>query len=376
MIVLAVFWPHVKPRIYLATKKLLSSVSKPFRIDDGHKSNISEIRNKNLNSAYPKLISKRLNRLVSSKEVKCRDKIFDVFIERLHNDQSEIKKIRYYTIINIDNLLFLLFLPLPLSLPLSLSLKTPLRSLHRSVEGFSQSRITQKQEPSFASGGASLIASSSSSEQLDHLARGQHIPGTNLNYRQQEQQSSTLLSIYTACIIVLVIYTMMKALGARLNGGTLDQNTFINHSSRSKQDTKSSLDKRKLARMSREERIRELIRQHGGKNVSTAIKFLATELEKEKKSLVKNLSQAGMFRCLCNCHHSGSTGNNNLGRENFEENPQSCKIEDNQMRDEAPTTNTHKGGDQSMPKLSEQANYQQPIIRERKKPTEEVSKNK
>lgn len=168
----------------------------------------------------------------------------------------------------------------------------------------------------------------------------------------------------------------MKALGARLNDRTLDQNIYTSRFSRSKQDTKSSLDKRKLARMNREERIRELIRQHGGKNVSTAIKFLATELEKEKKSLVKNLSQAETFRCLCNCHHTGSISNNNSGREGFEKNLQSCKNEDdNQMRAETRITNTQKDEDQSMPKLSEQADNQQPIPRARKKPTKEPATN-
>lgn len=89
-------------------------------------------------------------------------------------------------------------------------------------------------------------------------------------------------------------------------------------------------DKRKLARMSREERIRQLILRHGGKNVSTAIRFLASELEKQKQSLfhslvneTNNKSQNGGLtnigqdepdeqagHCECACHHHYQANDN------------------------------------------------------------------
>lgn len=188
-----------------------------------------------------------------------------------------------------------------------------MRSVYRSVEGFSQSKLTHYKEPSFASE-SSLFSSSLSSEQLDHFIRSQHKLGATTNYHHQQQQSSTLLSIYTACIIALIIYTLMKGLGARFNdkfgrrAGIYQSNYHCSRSNREERDIRSTVDKRKLTRMSRGERIRELIRQHGGKNVSSAIKFLATELEKQKQSLLENLSHERSI-CSCHCHYTGDLGN-------------------------------------------------------------------
>lgn len=63
----------------------------------------------------------------------------------------------------------------------------------------------------------------------------------------------------------------------------------------------SWLDKRRLSSMSREERVRQLILRHGGRNVSTAIRYLAAELNKHKQQL---LAGQDLFNtCACTCHH-------------------------------------------------------------------------
>lgn len=83
-------------------------------------------------------------------------------------------------------------------------------------------------------------------------------------------------------------------------------------------------DKRKLARLSRGERVRRLIKHHGGRNVSSAIRFLACELGKQKRQLFESLlaEQAAMAiaspmdvpvvepsagECGCPCHGVGET---------------------------------------------------------------------
>lgn len=52
--------------------------------------------------------------------------------------------------------------------------------------------------------------------------------------------------------------------------------------------------------MSREERVRQLILRHGGKNVSTAIRYLAAELNKHKLQLLAQHNLTNI--CNCSCH--------------------------------------------------------------------------
>lgn len=67
-------------------------------------------------------------------------------------------------------------------------------------------------------------------------------------------------------------------------------------------------------KLTREERLRELILQHGGKNVSSAVRFIIEELKKQKHSLVNNESNKGsqqesfndLCSCSCSCHISHS----------------------------------------------------------------------
>lgn len=67
----------------------------------------------------------------------------------------------------------------------------------------------------------------------------------------------------------------------------------------------SVIDKRKLTRLSREERMRELIIHHGGRNVSSAVRFLAKELERNKRLLMASLASQASVTCHCSCHADG-----------------------------------------------------------------------
>lgn len=112
---------------------------------------------------------------------------------------------------------------------------------------------------------------------------------------------------------------MMKALGARFSrvGRNFSTNNY-GESNKEERDLRFILDKGKLTRMSKDERIRELLRQHGGKNVSSAIKFLATELEKQKQSLLENISHTEGVICSCRCHNTDSLKNiNHDGEQDF-----------------------------------------------------------
>lgn len=172
-----------------------------------------------------------------------------------------------------------------------------LRSAYRSLEGFGQSPLSGN--PSFSLDVASLGSG--------HPTRG-HFGGA-----AQSQQSSTIpLTIFTASIIVLIIYIMMKTLTARFCNHQLQSNYKHKATTRRIRSANQSgfpyeetndlrSDKRKLAKMSREERARELILRHGGKNVSSAIRFLVAELEKQKQLLCQNLSET-VSSCCCSCH--------------------------------------------------------------------------
>lgn len=105
-------------------------------------------------------------------------------------------------------------------------------------------------------------------------------------------------------------------------------------------------ERRKWARMGREEKVRELVRQHGGVNVSTAIRFLGTELEKQKRLLVENLSENLAYSCSCLCHHESSFNN---GHDNGpcivgtgEENLLAAKIADNNYKAEPNLCQDHE----------------------------------
>lgn len=113
------------------------------------------------------------------------------------------------------------------------------------------------------------------------------------------------LVLFMAGIISLVVYTMMRMLTARL-----DVSRPLNGPQRAGWPTARAAnmetrdlgrDKRKLARMSREERARELILHHGGRNVSSAIRFLVGELEKQKHLLFESLLEESKS-CTCSCH--------------------------------------------------------------------------
>jgi len=142
---------------------------------------------------------------------------------------------------------------------------------------------------------------------------------------QRSQGSPLSMTVFTATIITLIIYVFMKLLSCKSRkAGELHTSSKekIGLSPTGDLDGGHSpprpLDRRKLQRMNREERARQLILHHGGKNVSRAIRFLVTELEKQKLHLF-NQTNCQMqeqpreeseeetnvrVRCGCTCHSS------------------------------------------------------------------------
>lgn len=106
----------------------------------------------------------------------------------------------------------------------------------------------------------------------------------------------------------LIIYTLIKLVSSKF--GASNHRVHLNYQVNSKDSAENNyvgsaadswLDKRKLASMSREERVRQLILRHGGRNVSTAIRYLAAELNNHKQQL---LAQEGLVSlCACTCHN-------------------------------------------------------------------------
>ena len=127
-------------------------------------------------------------------------------------------------------------------------------------------------------------------------------------------QSQVPLTLFTACLVVLVAYTTLKLLSVRLNGNCKSRYSHkaTEEEDDDEQDGRRQIerdfgcDRRKFARLNREQRARQLILHHGGRNVAEAMKFLALELERQKRQLIveSNLegNDEGLLSCLCNCH--------------------------------------------------------------------------
>lgn len=99
----------------------------------------------------------------------------------------------------------------------------------------------------------------------------------------------SLFTLFTASVIGLIIYTIVKMVTAKVSP-KYNRNDPFAACRNSETVTKDIVhDRRKLMRMNRDDRVKQLIRHHGGKNVSSAIKFLANELEKQRKILCENL---------------------------------------------------------------------------------------
>lgn len=153
------------------------------------------------------------------------------------------------------------------------------------------------------------------------------------NYKNNNHtgHSSMSLTIFTAFIIAIIIYTLMRMLsskfgenkqGTRQQGLHYDIRRSYNAASQTKITDTGPLrwfDKRKPTRSNREQRVRDLILQHGGKNVSSAVRFLICELEKQKQSLAASLvptkanavefnqQLAAAQACACSCHGPGGS---------------------------------------------------------------------
>lgn len=170
-----------------------------------------------------------------------------------------------------------------------------------------------------------------------------------------KEQSSISLVLFSASIIALIMFTIMKLFSARFGSASTrmraravgEYASSRNHARRANQDDcdrasvktttrvaceqkqqqqrqqqraeylhVNDCDRRdkKKSRMNREERTRQLILRHGGRSVSKAIRFLISELERQKQHLIEGSSTATKSNtnqqqgelvvncCNCPCH--------------------------------------------------------------------------
>lgn len=148
----------------------------------------------------------------------------------------------------------------------------------------------------------------------------------------QAGQSFMSLTIFAGCIMALIMYTILKMLTVRFGGarqpragssvGPANRREDKSHMGRARRVTDLRQDKRKLAKLSREERTRQLILHHGGKNVARAMRFLIGELESQKQQLIAesgrptgwsspssgdaNPVERAEACCSCSCHHQNA----------------------------------------------------------------------
>lgn len=138
----------------------------------------------------------------------------------------------------------------------------------------------------------------------------------------QTQTTLMPITLFTASVFALILYVLMKVLNAKLNPNRYKYNSVDLKTGEIKRGTLTSqsgrfsskpIDRRKLSKMTREERAKQLILHHGGKNISRAIRFLVDELERQKLQLMdesKKFVEERMCQqnfdgekiCLCSCH--------------------------------------------------------------------------
>lgn len=129
-------------------------------------------------------------------------------------------------------------------------------------------------------------------------------PGSRQIVESSQQPYSVWLTIFSACVLTLIIYTFLKLLTGKLTSQQSANPIAKGYlSSQTKRDRNlGSADKRIRVRLSREERAKQLILMHGGKNVTTAIRIIASQLEEQKLRLGKSQSFESSHECTCACH--------------------------------------------------------------------------
>lgn len=152
------------------------------------------------------------------------------------------------------------------------------------------------------------------------------------------QASPLLLALLYALVLAMIVYATMRRLSTKCSplGATKSAAASISDAyRRTPRNAGKPLDRRKLQKMSREERTRQLILRHGGKNVSQAIKFLANELAKQKLQLLEEnqrlLSEAGQLAanfelsCDCSCHEQTPMSSENCDDSQVRETEQGAR---------------------------------------------------
>lgn len=121
-------------------------------------------------------------------------------------------------------------------------------------------------------------------------------PGSNgLYYGSSTKQNFAYFGIFTASILGIFVYTLIKLVSSR---SKLSQDTEYDQKC-------ENVHKRPIGRktqVSRHERVREMILKYGSSNLSTAIKCISSELARQRNELTKQLETEVEHHCHCPCH--------------------------------------------------------------------------
>ena len=184
---------------------------------------------------------------------------------------------------------------------------------------------------------------------------------------QNTSQSSISFILFTACIIALIMFSVMKLLSAKFKTASMryDKSQFASKTDHGDHDEcpgtaerrkqrqqqarcsydndLSYSDKKKLSRLSREERTRRLIMRHGGKSVSSAIRFIISEFEEQKRQLMAQsgvgaTNPDGVGRheatsngcCDCSCHLVDTSEHNDIVKDDASSHQQQEPVDSDQ----------------------------------------------
>lgn len=159
--------------------------------------------------------------------------------------------------------------------------KLPVSSDHPRFMGAKLNRITSKSQQSRTLGAYQILSNDADQSFKGFLAE----LGKTQKSQNQFSISSSILYLIMFGIAIVMMYSVISILNARVC--KLSSSNFGSSIHEKANSEKRSIFRPAQKRISREERTRDIIKRHGGKNVAQAIRILAEEFEKQKE----------MFRC-------------------------------------------------------------------------------
>lgn len=151
---------------------------------------------------------------------------------------------------------------------------------HPKFRGGKLKRITSKSERYNTLGGYHMVPNDPALSLNDVLSKMGHEPQNSNN--SQTSFSASILYLIIFGIAIMMIYSVISILNARVSNMTSQK------SDQTQTEPRKSIFQVNQKRKSREERARQLIQKHGGKNLAQAIRLIATEFARQKELLLLN----------------------------------------------------------------------------------------